>query len=123
MERGDGGGNTDSHLQNGNLGEIFLLEVGVRDELQLRLEETVERLQGRRRTRKVLKRPRFFKEKICFRSLKQASPHHSAEHAHAFLDRLPGDVSLSDLQGLRTNSKHEIITLTRSLERRFNREP
>lgn len=57
-----GGGNADSHLQNGDLGEIFLLKVGVRDELQLRLEETVERLQGGRRTRKVLKGPRFFKK-------------------------------------------------------------
>lgn len=79
----------------------------MRDELQLCLEETVERLQGRKRTRKV--GVFLFFLKICFRSLKQASTHHSAEHAHAFLNRLPGDVGLPDLQGLRMNSKHEII--------------
>lgn len=44
LNNGEGGVNTDSHLQNGNLGEIFLLKVGVCDELQLCLEETVERL-------------------------------------------------------------------------------
>lgn len=45
LNNNGGGVNNDSHLQNGNLGEIFLLKVGVRDELQLCLEETVERLE------------------------------------------------------------------------------
>lgn len=83
----------------------------MRDELQLCLEETVERLQGKEKSQESAEASSFLKKIICFRSLKRASPHHSAEHAHAFLNRLPGDVSPSDLQGLRMNSKHEIITL------------
>lgn len=34
-----------THLQDGDLGEVFLLEVGVCDQLQLCLKETIKRLQ------------------------------------------------------------------------------
>lgn len=34
------------HLQDGDLREVFLFKVGVRDELQLGLKEAVEGLQG-----------------------------------------------------------------------------
>lgn len=64
------------------------------DELQLCLEEPVERLQGaqdEQRTRKGSLKP------------KQAFSHHSAEHADALLNRLPGNVCLSHLQGLQVN--------------------
>lgn len=93
--------NTNSHLQNGNLGEIFLLKVGVRDELQLCLEETVERLQGQNEEKNHQSAKNV--QLICFKDFKEASTHHSAEHAHALLNCLPGDVSLPDLQGLQVN--------------------
>lgn len=34
-----------THLQDGDLREVFLLEIGVSDQLQLCLKETVKRLQ------------------------------------------------------------------------------
>lgn len=43
-----------SHLEDGDLREVLLLEVGVRDELQLGLKEAVERLQEEHNMKHVL---------------------------------------------------------------------